>query len=311
MNNIKLFYKTRKYVFCNSKMTNFKDLLINNSKTNIYGGIELNLDEILKGKNDVIFNNFENILNNSLNYWENNKNSSVTIKISGQLSNYIEYFIKKGFYFHHSTATTLYMCKWLDNTKNNKIPKFAHHHVGIGACIINKNLEFLLIKEKYRSSYNVKATNKKSWKFVTGLIEEGESIVEATKREILEEVSFSNVDYHGLILFSEAYPNNQNISDVCFFSLCTVNSNSYEIIKIDEDELSEAKFFSLQEIKVLIENNETTVLTANTLNKIITLFNNELTFEENILNLKKGLLTRESVDLKKNNILTNYLNVFH
>jgi ADP-ribose pyrophosphatase YjhB (NUDIX family) len=284
------------------------DVILKNSNINIYNGVEFELEKIIPliNSNET---NFNDILNYTMKEWNNISVRSITVKIPSNLTDYIKYFIDLDFYFHHTMDKDIFLCKWLDKSTNDMIPKFAHHHTGIGACIINQNLDFLLIKEKYRPNYTSKNHKKLLWKFVTGLIEDGESLVTATKREVKEEVNLE-VDYHGCIIFSESYPNSHNLSDICFFNLCTLKNLCEP--KIDLNELSEANFFNIQEVEKLLSQNETTILTKQTLNKLIPMMDFKQSLEKNVEIIKsKGLFFHTQIDLKDLNYKINYLNVFH
>ncbi len=291
-----------------------KDSLLQNCTINIYNGVELDLEKIMVNNNSrQNFENFPEILEHSLNRWNHNSVSSITVRIPSTLTEYLKIFLEKDFYFHHTRGNALYLCKWTDKKSRDKIPTFAHHHVGIGACILNQNIEFLLIREKFSPSYANANPRKHLWKFVTGLIEEGESVVQATQREVKEEVNME-VDYQGCLTFSESYPNNQQISDICFFNLCTIKNElpSYTNIEIDKEELSEAKFFKIDEVIKLLSEEETTLLTMSTLNKLIPLIDFKKSLPENINHIKsKGIFLSREVDLKNLNLKINYLNVFH
>jgi ADP-ribose pyrophosphatase YjhB (NUDIX family) len=287
-------------------------LISDNSKVNVYNGVETHLEQIITRSNNnynltEYIQNFELIFKN----WEEQKIRSITIKIPNYLSNFISFFTSHGFYFHHTTQNDLYMCKWLDKTVKDKIPRYAHHHIGIGACILNKNLEFLLIKEKFIPAY-IKNRGK-VWKFVTGLIEEGESIEEAVNREVKEEVNL-NIIVHGYLMMSESYPNHQLISDICFFNLCTlVDDNLIKNIQIDKDELSEAKFFNINEVDELLKTEQTSLLTLHTFNKLKPLLNFNKTLDENLRHLKNPLTTKlfKSNKIENANLKFSYLNIYN
>jgi ADP-ribose pyrophosphatase YjhB (NUDIX family) len=230
---------------------------------NIYKGIELDFSKVIDNASHAtelseLDKNFDIVLNE----WERNGIRSITITIPDYLCSTLSSFTKRGFYFHHcNPGNTLVLCKWLDKLSPNKLPNYAHHVVGVGACIITKNLEFLLIKEKYSPYSKIPP-----WKFVTGLIEPGELIRDATLREVREEVNL-DVKYLGTILISELFPNIQKVSDLCFFSLCYLEDSSS--IKLDDAEVATFKFFKADELREIVKAREATIATINTLNKIL------------------------------------------
>jgi 8-oxo-dGTP pyrophosphatase MutT (NUDIX family) len=291
-----------------------KNLLIKNSTLNKYGGVEIDLELIIP---KAVLNNisieFENIIDHSITEWTNNTVRSIYIKLPSYLSNYIQFFLNKGFEFHHTKDNNLFIYKWIGSGLN-KIPKYCHHHIGIGACILNKNMEFLLIQEKY--SHGMTVSNKSNistplWKFVTGLIEEGESIIQATHREVQEEVNLP-IDYHGCINFSEGFPNIQSSGDICFFNLCSVNVDLDRSFKIDyqKEELDSAKFFTIDEVRGLIVNDEVTVATKYTLHKLIPMLDFKRKLDENVKELKGS--GKIFTDKKENSVKKyEFYNFYH
>jgi ADP-ribose pyrophosphatase YjhB (NUDIX family) len=254
--------KFTKISFCNKINETLLKKIKDITTINTYNGAILDLSHLYP--NDISIINQSEDLNNYidaiLDNWEKNKVRSVTVTIPDYLSTTISIFLKRGFYYHHCKKNNLVLCKWIESTSPNKLPNAGHHQVGIGACILTKNLEFLLVKEKF-SPYSTKAP----WKFVTGLIEEGESIHDATLRETKEEVNL-DVKYLGTILVSESL-NNINKSDICFFSLCYLDN--IEGLRLDPAEIAESKLFSIRELRELVRNQETTILTRHTLEKIL------------------------------------------
>jgi ADP-ribose pyrophosphatase YjhB (NUDIX family) len=283
-----------------SKFFTASNKIIQNTKINIYNGATFDISKVLE--EDSNQSSFSDVLDNTLSKWSKDNIRSITVKIEDKYSEYIPLFIKRGFYFHHCKENYLVLCKWIDAKTNNKIPNYAHHAVGIGACIINSNMEFLLIRETF-SPYQKIAP----WKFVTGLIDNGENIIDATLREANEEVGI-DINYHGCLLVSERYPNNLGISDICFFNLCTVMNN--KPLSLDQQEVKEARYFTLEEVQKLLDDNETTELTKHTINKVMPYITKGISLD--VLLNKVNLLKASS--LKNENIklyASNYINFYH
>ena len=176
--------------------------------------------------------------------WENNKYRSVTITIPAEVSDLIKEFVKGGFYLHHTLGQSVVICKWLDKNTRNKIPEYAHNYVGIGAIIVNKKFEVLLVKE---ASYQY--GKKKPWKFVTGLVNEAESFQDATLREVKEEIGLTTVQFLGNFTVREIFPTKEGKSDICFFNLCTVDEdNQNSQISFHDKEICEKNYFKLDEL---------------------------------------------------------------
>lgn len=46
---------------------------------------------------------------------------------------------KEGFYFHHASGEGfVYMCRWLSEQCEDRIPKYSDHYVGVGGVVVNK-----------------------------------------------------------------------------------------------------------------------------------------------------------------------------
>jgi len=274
------------------------DKIIQNTTVNIYKGAIFNLSSVLDENTNI--DSFEKTLDSTLLNWQNSNIKSITVTISHIYSDYISLFVKKGFYFHHCKDNNLVLCKWLDKTIPDKLPKYAHYNVGVGACIINKNSEFLLIKEKFSPFTKVAL-----WKFVTGLIDDGESIIQATVREVKEEVGL-NVKFIGCISVAERYPNSLKISDMCFFNVCILEDDS--AIVIDETEVVEAKYFKIDEIETMVKNDEIALLSKVTLEKIMQSIKNTNKISEFISNIK---LLNEKEIIDANKIYNSIFNIYY
>mmetsp|Transcript_7371 Transcript_7371/g.5640 ORF Transcript_7371/g.5640 Transcript_7371/m.5640 type:complete len:81 (+) Transcript_7371:733-975(+) len=75
---------------------------------------------------------------------------------------------EQGFYFHHALPEGyVLMCKWIDDSCENRIPYYPHHYIGLGGLVINKKKEVLMIQE---------IKNKDKWKYPGGLMDPGETI---------------------------------------------------------------------------------------------------------------------------------------
>lgn len=54
----------------------------------------------------------------------------------------------KEFDLHHTTNSEIVLTKWLLDNVENKIPHYCSHYVGCGACVLSKNKEVLIVKER-------------------------------------------------------------------------------------------------------------------------------------------------------------------
>ncbi|KAH3766807.1 nudix hydrolase 10 [Pelomyxa schiedti] len=86
--------------------------------------------------------------------------------------------LRRGFVVHHAQAEYIMLTHWLQD-EPNKLPMHGSCYVGVGGMVINDRDEILMVREKYLIS--------DMWKFPGGLMNPGEDIVSAAKREVFEE----------------------------------------------------------------------------------------------------------------------------
>ena len=242
----------------NFSIYNKENFLLNIMNLNIYGGADIDLDKINEKLDLNPEDNYDQMIKSTLNEFKQKNVQSITVTIPTKFSFLIHYFISNQFYFHHTKKDKLILCKWLNEFKANSLPNYCHHSVGIGAIIINKNFEFLLVKEKYTST---------QWKFVTGHVETGESIKSTTLREAKEEVGL-DVKFIGNYIFRDIFPTKNNINDICFFNLCYFEGENNDI-KICQNEIKEATFLTIKNCQVLCKANQATELTKIAFRKIV------------------------------------------
>ncbi len=229
---------------------NSNNFLLNSMKLNIYNGVVIDMNSPSIITQLKVEENYDQLVKSTLTELKAKGIQSVIITVPINISYFIHFLTSNDFYFHHSAKDKVVLCKWLNDKTENKIPNYGHYSVGIGAVIFNKNFEILLIKEKYNTSI---------WKFVTGLVEIGETIHIATLREAKEEVGLNDIEYLGNYYLREVYPLNQ-MNDICFFNLCYHKGENNEL-KIDPNELFQAQYIPLKECENLTKNNQTTIIT--------------------------------------------------
>ena len=244
-------YTRNKKYFSTIDKTNFLQSLM---KLNRYGGAVIDLENNLLKLDSNSSNNYDQMIKKVVIDYKNKNINSITISIHSKYSFLIQYFIDNSFYFHHANKDKVVLCLWLNENKENKIPNYPHHSIGIGAIIFNKDLEFLLVKEKHNQ-----LPGRSLWKYVTGHVELAENINIATLREIKEEVGLEKLRNLGNYSIREVYPLN-NVNDICFFNLCYYYGEKTDL-KIDRNELKDAKFHSIENFEDLCKSNNVTAIT--------------------------------------------------
>lgn len=91
-----------------------------------------------------------------------------------------------GFQFHHAESDYVMMTRWLQEGVPSTLPPNASHQVGVGAFVINEKSEVLMVQEAMGP-----LKGKQVWKMPTGLVHQGEDLIAAAEREVLEEAGVS------------------------------------------------------------------------------------------------------------------------
>ncbi|MFY4820984.1 NUDIX hydrolase, partial [Aliarcobacter butzleri] len=139
-----------------------------------------------------------------------------------------------GFTFHSCNSDYLLLVKVLK--ENAIVPTLANHTLGVGAVVINKKNEILLIKEQIRNEY---------YKLPGGHIDDAEMITTALSREVFEETGVV-VEFEKIISLGHFYPHQFHKSNL--YVLCKAIPKSTKIDIKDKEEISEAIWLNVDEM---------------------------------------------------------------
>eukprot|EP00743_Colponemidia_sp_Colp-15_P007470 GILK01008074.1.p1 GENE.GILK01008074.1~~GILK01008074.1.p1 ORF type:complete len:274 (-),score=46.43 GILK01008074.1:241-1062(-) len=199
-------------------------------KIDVYNGVII--DET-KLPTDV--QTFDRVLEASLIRWRADHRRGLWLKIPLASSNLISVAVKYGFKFHHAQPEYVMMTQWLA-VEANKMPNYSSHYVGVGGVVINDRNEILLVQEVY-------ADRPGRWKIPGGLADTGESIVEAAKREVLEETGIET-EFVSVIAFREKPKYLWDRSDLYF--VIRLRPLTHDIT-VEEREIQSARWIPLEE----------------------------------------------------------------
>ncbi|KAL8104217.1 hypothetical protein AgCh_028444 [Apium graveolens] len=169
-------------------------------------------------------NVFASLLKLSLAQWKLQGKKGVWLEIPIDCVNLVEAAVKEGFYYHHAEPKYLMLVHWIPET-NNTLPANATHRVGIGAFVLNKEGQVLVVQEK---SGKFRGTG--IWKFPTGVVEEGEDICDAAVREVKEETGIIT-EFKEILAFRQSHKAFFQKSDLFF--VCMLEPISFDIQKQD------------------------------------------------------------------------------
>eukprot|EP00878_Enallax_costatus_P032166 GHUV01035277.1.p1 GENE.GHUV01035277.1~~GHUV01035277.1.p1 ORF type:complete len:254 (+),score=37.71 GHUV01035277.1:51-812(+) len=159
-----------------------------------YDGIIINTDSLPKDPAT-----FRAALQQSLKAWSEQGKRGVWLKIPRELSQLIPIAVEPGFTFHHAEQDHVMMTKWLPEDLGNTLPPNASHQVGVGAIVVNSRQEMLVVQEA-----NGPLRGQGFWKMPTGLVMEGEDLIDAVEREVFEETGI-RAKFKSIIAIRQAH----------------------------------------------------------------------------------------------------------
>jgi hypothetical protein len=147
---------------------------------------------------------FGEALRTACSMWREEGKRGVWLHLPLLLSELIPVAVSQGFSYHHADNEVLTLIRWLPDTPSS-IPPGPSHQIGVGAFVQNGRREVLMVKERSgpAAKYNI-------WKVPTGLIERREDLVEACRREVLEETGVQTMPDGARIMSFRCVPSGSN-----------------------------------------------------------------------------------------------------
>lgn len=202
-----------------------------NASEDAYGGVIVDMKEPM----DTAV--FTTLLRASISKWREQGKNGVWLKLPIELSNLVDTAVKEGFWYHHAEKSYLMLVYWIPET-DHTLPANASHRVGIGAFIVNKKGEVLVVQEK-----NGTFKGSGVWKLPTGVIEEGEDICAAAIREVKEETGI-DAEFVEILAFRQSHKSYFSKSDLFF--VCMLRPLSFDIQK-QNSEIEAAEWMPVEE----------------------------------------------------------------
>ncbi|KAG4143018.1 hypothetical protein ERO13_D06G163300v2 [Gossypium hirsutum] len=196
-----------------------------------YGGL---IVEVTQPMDSALF---ASVLSASMAQWRQQGKRGVWIKLPIQHVNLVEAAVQEGFWYHHAEPNYLMLVHWLPQGAHT-LPANASHRVGIGAFVMNKNREVLVVQENIG---RLRGTG--VWKFPTGVVNEVKDLCAAAVREVKEETAI-DTKFVQVLAFRQSHKVFFEKSDIFF--LCLLEPLSFEIQK-QESEIEAAKWMPIEE----------------------------------------------------------------
>ncbi|XP_010532970.1 PREDICTED: nudix hydrolase 7-like isoform X2 [Tarenaya hassleriana] len=196
-----------------------------------YDGVTVHLEDPMDAED------FALKLQASIQRWRQEGKKGIWIKMPIGLANLVETAVQEGFRYHHAEPDYLMLVAWISDLPDT-IPSNASHRVGIGAFVLNPDGKVLVVQE---TGGPFRGTN--VWKLPTGVVNQGEHIIDAAVREVREETGI-DTDFVEILAFRQSHGSFHGKSDLFF--LCVLKAHSYEIKK-QESEILAAKWMPVEE----------------------------------------------------------------
>jgi 8-oxo-dGTP pyrophosphatase MutT (NUDIX family) len=184
---------------------------------------------------------FETSLDASLQSWISDGRRGIWIKVPIEKSALIPVAVSKGFVFHHAQPSHVMLTRWL-SSEENKLPHYAHTHLGVGGLVLNENNEVLVITERYF----IGGTD--MWKIPGGALDLGEDISAAAVREVFEETGI-RTRFESCLSFRHLHGYNFGRSDIYF--VCLLRPEGNLEVHPDPGEIAQCKWMKVEEFASL------------------------------------------------------------
>ena len=200
-------------------------------RKNLYNGLTIDTESISK----ISLSDFKISLKNLLQEAKDKNISLLWLDLTTSQYEHIAFALSLGFEFHNceSTRTTLtYRVQ-----KGAYIPVAPTHTIGVGAVVINKKNEILLVRDKIHTTNSI-------YKLPGGMLEEGQSLEDGILREVWEETGII-AKLIKMVSVLNTHPYRFNKSNM--YIVFQLEPLSSEINIIDTHEIEKALWMSLEE----------------------------------------------------------------
>ena len=118
----------------------------------------------------------------SLDHWRGEGRQSAMLRLPIELAGLASVAAEHGFEFHHAEGRHCVLKCWLPTDREDKVPPYATHQVGVAGFVLNAQGQLLVVKE-WRDTPSGREGSP-NWKLPGGLLDRGESFEEGAAREV-------------------------------------------------------------------------------------------------------------------------------
>nr|XP_022327670.1 nucleoside diphosphate-linked moiety X motif 6-like isoform X1 [Crassostrea virginica] len=164
---------------------------------------------------------FSTILTDSIQRWRMQGMSAIWIKVPILQSHLIPEAANQGFEFHHAEHDQSVLKLWLHDDKEDLIPRFATHQIGVSGLVIREDTGQVLAVQDRNSQFDL-------WKFPGGLSNLEEDIGDTATREVFEETGIKS-EFQSVLAMRQQHkqPGAFGRSDI--FIICRLRPLTFDI----------------------------------------------------------------------------------
>jgi ADP-ribose pyrophosphatase YjhB (NUDIX family) len=199
-------------------------------KEDLYNGLIIERDSI-----EDRAESFRDSLLLLLEQAKEDKKTLIWLELTTKQSQHIAIALEVGFEFHNCEAkrTTLtYQVK-----KDAYIPVAPSHTIGVGAVVINKKNELLMVRDRIHNNHSI-------YKLPGGMVEDADKLSDAVEREVWEETGIK-AKLIKMVSLLNSHPYRFNKSNI--YIVFQLEALTTEINVIDTHEIELALWMPLEE----------------------------------------------------------------
>ncbi len=199
-------------------------------KEDLYNGLIIETDSI-----EDIVSEFKTSLISLQKQAKEEEKNLLWLDLTTKQNQHIAVALELGFEFHNCEATRITLTYQV--VKDAYIPVPPTHTIGVGAVVINKKNELLMVRDRIHNEHSI-------YKLPGGMVEHADKLSDAVEREVWEETGIK-AKLTKMVSLLNAYPYRFNKSNI--YMVFQLEALTTEINVIDTHEIEEAIWMPLEE----------------------------------------------------------------